>query len=84
MDFPGGTEWKKNPTASARDARDSGSIPGPGGSPGGGHRNPLQCSCLENAVDRGAWRAKVHGVTEAQTRLRASLCHLCFMFTFES
>ena len=38
-------------------------------SPGGGHGNPLQYSCLENPMGRGAWRATVHGVTESQTRL---------------
>ena len=37
------------------------------GSPGEGNGNPLQCSCLENAMDRGAWRATVHGVTKSQT-----------------
>ena len=42
---------------------------GRGRSPGGGSDNPLQCSCLENPVGRGAWRAAVHGVTESQTRL---------------
>ena len=46
-----------------------GSIPRSGRSPGGGHGNPLQYSCLENPIDRGAWRATVHGVTESQTRL---------------
>ena len=46
-----------------------GSIPGSGRSPGGGHGNPLQYSCLENPMDRGAWWATVHGVTKSQTRL---------------
>ena len=45
----------KNPPASAGDLRDEGSIFGSGGSPGGGHGNPLQYSCLENPIDRGAW-----------------------------
>ena len=44
-----------------------GSNPGLGRSPGGGHGNPLQHSCLENFMDRGAWRATVHGVTKCQT-----------------
>ena len=44
--------------------RDTGSIPGSGRSPGGGHGNPLQYSCLENPMDKGAWRAAVHGVTK--------------------
>ena len=56
----------KNPPASAGDA---GSIPGSGRYPGGGHDNPLQYSCLENPMDRGAWWATVHGVTKNQTRL---------------
>ena len=44
------------------DAGEVGSIPGSGRSPGGGHDNPLQDSCLENPMDRGAWQARVHGV----------------------
>ena len=48
---------------------DLGSIPGLGRSPRGGHGNPLQYSCLENAMDRGAWWATVHGVAKSQTRL---------------
>ena len=50
--------------ASTGDVRDAGSIPGSGRSPGGGHGNPLQCSGLENPTDRGAWWARVHGVTK--------------------
>ena len=49
---------------------DTGSIPGWGRSPGGGRGNPLQCYCLENPVNRGAWRATVHGVAKSQTRLK--------------
>ena len=45
----------KNPPANAEDVRDMGSIPVSGGSPGGGHSNPLQCSCLESSMDRGVW-----------------------------
>ena len=45
----------KNPPASEGDIRDIGSIPGSGRAPGGGNGNPLQCSCLENPMDRGAW-----------------------------
>ena len=59
----------KNPPAIGRDMRDSSWIPGSGRSPGGGHGNPLQYSCLENPMDRGAWRAAVHGVTKSRTRL---------------
>ena len=47
----------KNLPANAGDVRDSGLIPGPGRSPGGGHGNLVQYSCLENPMDRGAWRA---------------------------
>ena len=57
---PGGT-MIKNPPPNAEDLRDAGSIPWSGRSPGGGHRNRLQFSCLENSVDRGAWWASVHG-----------------------
>ena len=51
----------KNPSANAGDIREVGSIPGSGRSPGAGHNNPLQYSCLENPMDRGAWRGIVHG-----------------------
>ena len=52
----------KNPPANAGNARDLGSIPGLGGSLGGGHDNPLQYSCQENSMDRGTWEgATVHG-----------------------
>ena len=57
----------KNMPANAGDRRDSGSIPGWGRSPGGGHGNPLQCSFLENSMDRVACRATVHGVAKSQT-----------------
>ena len=56
----------KNLPVDAGDIRDADSIPGPGRSPGGGHSYPLQCSCLENPMDRGAWRATVHGVTKIE------------------
>ena len=52
-----------------QETRDAVSIPGSGRSPGGGQGNPLQYSCLENPMDRGAWRAMVHGVTKSQTWL---------------
>ena len=55
--------------ASACSAGDPGSIPGWGRSPGEGNSNPLQCSCLENSLDRGAWWATVHGLTKSQTQL---------------
>ena len=54
----------KDPPANTGDIRDMGLIPGLGRSPGGGHNNPPQYSCLENPMDRGAWRATVHGVTK--------------------
>ena len=57
----------KNTPANAGDARDVGWIPGSGKSPGVGSGNPLQYSCLENPLDRGAWWATVHRVTKSQT-----------------
>ena len=60
----------KHPHASAGDIRDVGSVPGLGRSPGGGHDNLLQYSCLENLMDRGAWWATVHRVTKSRTRLK--------------
>ena len=64
--FPGGSMGKES-TYSEGDTGDMGSIPGSGKSPGGGHGNPLQYSCLENPMDRGAWQATVHGVKKSQT-----------------
>ena len=57
----------KNPPANAGDRREAGSVPGSGRSPGGGHDNPLQYSCLENSMDRGVWWATVHGVAKIWT-----------------
>ena len=59
----------KNLPADAGDIRDAGLIPGSGRSPGGGHGNPLQDSCLGNPLDRGPWRASVQRVTRSRTRL---------------
>ena len=59
----GGSDGKE----SACNAGDQGLIPEPGGSPGEGNGNPLQYSCLENSMDRGAWRATVHGAAKSQT-----------------
>ena len=56
----------KNLPVNAGDARDVGLIPGLGRSPGGGRDNPLQYSCLENPMDRGAWQSIVHGATKSQ------------------
>ena len=60
----------KNSPANAEDVRDTGSIPGSVRSLGGGHGNPLQYSCLENPMDRGARQAIVHGVVKSWTRLK--------------
>ena len=65
MGFPGGLDGKE----SACSVGDLGSIPRLGRSPGGGHGNSLQYSCLENPMDRRAWQAIVHGVAKSQTRL---------------
>ena len=62
-DFPGGSDGK----VSAYNAADPGSIPGLGRSPGEGNGNLLHYSCLENSMDRGAWRAAVLGVPKSQT-----------------
>ena len=62
----------KNLSANSGDARDAGSIPGSGRSPGEGNGNPLQYSCLENPVDRGAWWAAVDGSQMSPTRLSAN------------
>ena len=59
----------KNPSAKAGGIRDESSIPELGRSPGGGHGNPLQYSCLENPMDRGACQATVRGVAKSWTRL---------------
>ena len=57
----------KEPACNAVAAQDLGLIPGSGRSPGEGHGNPLQYSCLENPMDRGAWWATVHGATKSWT-----------------
>ena len=64
MGFPGGSVVKNSPAS----AGDTGSIPGLRRSPGEGNGNPLQYSCLENPMDRGAWWAPVLGVAEGQAR----------------
>ena len=60
----------KEATCNVGATRDVGLIPGTGRSPGGGHDNPVQYSCLENPMDKGAWQATVHGVTQSQTWLK--------------
>ena len=71
--FPGGSNGKE----SACSAGDLGLILGSGRSPGEGHGNPLQYSCLENPMDRGAWRATVHGVTRSRTDWGTNTHHMC-------
>ena len=61
--FPGGASGKEFTC----NAGDMGLIPGSGRSPGEGNGNPLQCSCLENSMDRGAWQAIVYGTAKSQT-----------------
>ena len=65
LGFPGGSGSKE----SASSAGEPGSIAGLGRSPGEGNGNPLQYSCLENLIDRGAWWATIHGVTKSRTQL---------------
>ena len=65
LGFPGGSDGKE----SACNPGDPGSIPGLGRSPGDGNGNPLQYSCQEKSMDRGAWRATVPGVAKSRTRL---------------
>ena len=68
LGFPGGSQVK-NPPTNAGDAGDTGLAPESGRSPGAGNGDPLQCSCLENPMDRGAWWATVHRVAKRQTRM---------------
>ena len=63
LGFSGGSVIK-NPPANAGHIGDLGSIPGLGRSPREGNGNPLQYSCLENSIDRGAWQARMHGVAK--------------------
>ena len=80
------TQMVMNLPANTGDTVDMGLIPGLGRSPGGGNGNPLQCSCLENSVDREAGRASVHGVAESDmtehaynTVQQKSPCPLCLL-----
>ena len=67
----------KESACNAGAAGDAGSIPGSGRSPGGGRINPLQHSCLENPMDRGAWWAIVHRITKSETQLKQLSMHAC-------
>ena len=81
MDFPGGSVIK-NPLASAGD---SGVTPGSGGFPGGGNGNPLQCSCLDDPMDRGAWGAIAHGVEkESDTTEQQNNTNLSHIYTIDT
>ena len=68
LSFPGGAAVKNVP-ARAGEAKEKGSVPGSGRSPGEGKGNPLQYSCLENAMNTGVWWAIVHGVATSWTQL---------------
>ena len=74
---------EKNPPANAGDMRDAGSVPGSRRSPGEGHGNPLQYSCLENPMDRGAWRATVQAAAKIRTWLKWLSTHMHRMWAFE-
>ena len=77
----------EKPPANAGDLRDVMSIPGLGSSPGGNNGNPLQYSCLENPVDRGAWWLMVHRVTKSWTQLKrisTHTYHIFFIYSFVS
>ena len=77
--FPGGSDSKE----SAYNAGELDSIPGLGRLPGEGNGYPLQYSCLENPMDTGTWWATVHGVTESQTQLRATLLYILDINLFQ-
>ena len=77
MSFPGGASGKE--LVNEGDLTDLGLIPGSGRIPGRGHGHPLQCSSLENPMERGAWRSTVHGVPKSQAQLKqlSIHAHLC-------
>ena len=72
--LPGDSDGKE----SACNAEDPGLIPGLGTSPGGGHGNPLQYSCLKNSMDRGPWWATVHGVAKSNMTEQLTYTHTHF------
>ena len=67
----------KDPPANAGAVREAGLIPESGRTPGGGHGHPLQYSCLENPMDRGAWQATVCGAAKNWTRPKQFITHAC-------
>ena len=73
----------KNLSANAKDIRDMSSIPGLGQSLGGGNGNPVQYSCLENPMDRGAWWATAHRVTQSWIQLKQISMHIQAPFIYE-
>ena len=75
--FPGSTRDKES-TCNAGDVRDTDSVPGWEQSPGGGHDNPLQYSCLEISIDRGSWLATVHRVVKSRTWTEGTTAHTAF------
>ena len=79
--FPGGASGKE-PTCQSEDVRGVGPIPESGRSPGGGHGNPLQYSCLERPRNRGAWWATVHRVAKSRTRLKQLSTHTHILYRF--
>ena len=76
MGFPSGANGKE-PAGQCKRQKKHGFNPGSGRSPGGGQSNTLQYSCLENAMDRGAWQATVHGVAKSPTLLKRLHLHTC-------
>ena len=71
----------KNPLANDGDVRDADSVFELGRPPGEGNGNPFHCSCLENPMDRGAWRVTVHGVTKSRTPLKGLSTRPVFTIT---
>ena len=76
MGFPCDASGKEPICQCKLDTRDTGSVPGLGGSSRGGHSNPSQYSCLENPMDRGAWWATVHRVTQSWIQLKGPSTHV--------
>ena len=79
------SQAKKLPTI-AGDIRELGSVPGLGRSPGQGHGNPHQYSCLENPMDRGIWWTTVHRVTKSRIQLKGLSTHMhrCYPYSYEN